>query len=119
MVELIDMQAYLKRSFCIAELHASIDGKAEIWINGDLDIEGTKLLLDEHPIDAELAQSLHDEDKQQIDSFIQLTTSFKRLNRQVTETLFHGLVHYTGSAIERRQAEADRALEMLDKGIKG
>jgi hypothetical protein len=78
-----DLQ-YLRRSFCILELYATVAGNAHLLCvtapNGQEDMEK---LLAEEPIDSEAAQTRRAVDKETIDEYIRTVVGFNCLDKLV------------------------------------
>lgn len=112
LVELDNDLSYLKRSFCILEIYATVNEGADLlcFPRGLIDRSAelfqanriAKINRAAEQIDAEQATTRALEDKQVIDGFIQNTIGFEKLNDIVGGAIKNGLARSLGANVFRR-----------------
>ena len=82
--------SYLRRSFCILELYATIVGSAKLLCKGEYVPEILSEKLSEQPISAKAAETRRLQDKELIDEFISSSIGFAEFDRVVTDAAIAG-----------------------------
>jgi hypothetical protein len=82
--------SYLRRSFCILELYATIVGGAKLLCKGEYVPEILSEKLSEQPISAKAAETRRLQDKELIDEFISSSIGFAEFDRVVTDAAIAG-----------------------------
>ena len=93
MVEIDPALAYLKRTFCIFEVFATIKGGAKLLVAVSEKLSGEAKMeaaLSLQPVQSAHACSLYANDKRKIDEFIRSTLGFEALDKQITASFIEG-----------------------------
>jgi hypothetical protein len=93
MVEIDPTLTYLKRSFCLFEVFATIESKTTLLVAVNEKLSGEakmKAALSCQPVQSGDACSLYADDKRKIDGFIRSTIGFDALDKSITEALIEG-----------------------------
>ena len=93
MVEIDTALAYLKRSFCIFEVFATIESGAKLLVAANEKLSGEAKMeaaLSRQPVQSAAACSLYADDKRKIDEFISSTLGFDALDTRISAAFIEG-----------------------------